>query len=244
MRRNVHDVNIKPARKAAAKTAPKATRKAAQKTVRAPAKPSAAAPSYHHGNLRQALLQAGLALLEAGEPGERGEPSLRELARRVGVSANASYRHFADKEALLLALAAEGFRTMAAAQMKAAQAERQPLQRHRAAGAAYIRFARDNPALFRLMFGRFTSSHQGEELTQAGDLAFQALRLGVAQALELKPEDPAVMIAALHSWALVHGLSLLMLDGQIDQLSEDPEALIEAVLLQATETQEKRAKAR
>ncbi len=207
---------------------------AGKKVARIPAQSDAVASSYHHGNLRQALIDAGLALLEDGETDERGELSLRELARRVGVSANASYRHFADKEALLLALAAEGFRIMAASQAKAAQAERQPMQRHRAAGSAYIRFARDNPALFRLMFGRFSSGHHNKELDAAAKGAFEALRAGVARALELKPEEERVTVAAVRSWALVHGLSLLLLDGQINKLSADPEVLIEAILQQSS----------
>lgn len=223
MRKHVHDVNIKPARRSA------------RAPAKGPARDSDSA-AYHHGNLRQALLDAGLALLEAGAAGEPGELSLRELARRVGVSANASYRHFADKDALLMALAAEGFRRMGAAQARAALTERQPKLRHRAAGKAYIRFARDNPALFRLMFGRFSASHRSEELSEAGGAAFEALRAGVAQARGLPPGDPGVMVAAMHSWALVHGLSLLLLDGQIDRLGEDPDTLIEAILEQAAES--------
>jgi AcrR family transcriptional regulator len=205
----------------------KSIAKPAAKT--APRRSVAPAP-YHHGNLRQALVEAGLALLEAAPAGERGEFSLRELARQVGVSANACYRHFADKEALLVALAAEGFRRMGAAQASAAAAEREPMDQHCAAGGAYVRFARDNPALFRLMFGRFASSHYNAELRQAGNAAFEALRSGAAQVLGLEAGDARVTVAAIRSWSLVHGLSQLMLDGQFEKHAENLEALVEAIL--------------
>ena len=205
--------------------------KAIAKTPARSAGRRAASPApYHHGNLRQALVEAGLALLETAPAGERGELSLRQLARQVGVSANACYRHFADKEALLVALAAEGFHRMGAAQSRAAAAEREPMDRHCAAGGAYVRFARDNPALFRLMFGRFASSHYNAELREAGGAAFEALRNGAAQVLGLDAGDARVTVAAIRSWSLVHGLSQLMLDGQFETHAENPEALVDAIL--------------
>ena len=180
---------------------------------------------YHHGNLRQALIEAGLAELEAGE---RGDVSLRELARRVGVSANASYRHFADKEALLVALATEGFRRFGAAQATAARSH--PAEPFRAAGRAYVDFARANPALFRLMFGRFTSSHREPELEEAATGAYDGLRGFIAQELGPRANEAALAAGAVRAWSLVHGLANLILDGQIDGVTEDVDALIEAVL--------------
>src|SRR5580698_9203996 len=113
MKRHVDDVNISPPRKR--QTTPKS--------------------AYHHGNLRAALVQAGLTLLEKDE---HGNLSLREIARQTGVSANAAYRHFADKEALFVALAAEGFRRLQATHLEAAQAASGPRQAMLAAGRAYI----------------------------------------------------------------------------------------------------------
>src|SRR6185437_11955600 len=193
MKRHVDDVNIRPAR----------PRKSAGKST------------YHHGNLRHALVEAGLALLEKEE---RGELSLREIARQTGVSANAAYRHFADKEALLVALAAEGFRRLQAAHAQAAAAAADPQGAMLAAGHAYIDFARRNPALFRLMFGRFTTTHRNEELAQAALASFETLRSGVATATRGKMEDPRVITGAVYAWALVHGLSHLLLDGQLADL--------------------------
>jgi AcrR family transcriptional regulator len=196
-------------------------------------RPAAPADRYHHGNLRQALVDAGLAALETGGFGERGEISLRELARQVGVSANASYRHFVDKEALLVALATEGFRRFAAAQAKAAAATSTAKDAFRAAGRAYVAFARANPALFRLMFGRFASSHHEAELAETSRIAFDGLRAGVAAVLGLDLADAAVTTAAVRAWSLVHGLSNLILDGQIGDIAEDPDALVDAVLQHA-----------
>lgn len=184
---------------------------------------------YHHGNLREALVAAGLALLAEGV----AEPGLRELARRVGVSANATYRHFADKEALLTALAAEGFRQLAAAQWQAALTAAEPVGRFFATGRAYVHFARQHPALFRLMFGRFALANRSEELEAASGLAYEGLRQGVAAALRLPADSEAVTVAAMHAWSLVHGLSHLILDGQFAALGQDEDAMIDRVLIQA-----------
>lgn len=168
--------------------------------------------AYHHGDLRNALIDTGLAALEAHEASDL---SLRALARELGVSANAVYRHFADKDALLSALAAEGFRRFAAEQARAqAQAAADPV----ATGLGYVRFAQRHPALFRLMFGRFTRACDSAELQQAALAAFSQLledsRPGGAQASP-EPIDEATMLRALARWSLVHGLSHLLLEGQL-----------------------------
>src|SRR5690349_3579164 len=102
--------------------------------------------TYHHGDLRPALLKAAGRVLEKEGPAAL---SLRELARRAGVSHNAPYRHFADREALLAALAADGFRMLGEVLGVASS-------RHR--GEAYVRFALEHPQLFRLMFGGHLSN--------------------------------------------------------------------------------------
>ncbi len=192
-----------------------------------PSKVSAPARGYHHGNLRAALVAEGLAALEESE---RADVSLRELARRVGVSPNAAYRHFADKEALLAALAAEGFRKLtaaAAASQVAPKGIRDAKESFRAYGRAYVMFARENPALFRLMFGRFTTSERSDELTRAGERTRDDLRAGVAATAGLPLDDPRVAAGALYAWSLVHGLSNLILDGQVEG---DPRVLADMVL--------------
>lgn len=191
--------------------------------------------SYHHGNLRAALIEAGLAALEQSNTAEL---SLRAIAREVGVSANAAYRHFADKEALLNALAAEGFRRFAAHQAQTqAQAQRQhtdPKEARAASGKAYVHFARDNPALFRLMFGRMVSKNihdsSNEELQQMGAFAFQGLLQAAAQETGTPPESERTLLAAIARWGLVHGLSHLMLDGQLAAFGSDVDTIIDGVL--------------
>ena len=186
------------------------------------------ARGYHHGNLRAALVAAGLAALE-GE--ERAEVSLRELARRVGVSPNAAYRHFADKDALLAAMAAEGFRRFGDAALASQAAPGDAIARLLAYGRSYVRFARQNPALFRLMFGTFTASERSEELTRAGAVTFEALRAAVAAVAGLPLDDERTTVGTHYAWSLVHGLSHLILDGQIEG---DPDTVTDAVLTLAS----------
>lgn len=185
---------------------------------------------YHHGNLRAALLEEGLRLLEeVGETGFR----LRELARRVGVTANAVYRHFAGKEALLMGLAAQGFQSFAGNQARTwQQADGDAAQRFLATGCGYVDFARRHPELFRLMFGRFAASHRSDELDQASQVAFAALREGVAAAVALPPDSEAALLAAYNAWAVVHGFSHLILDGQIGDEAGDADKVVESALRQ------------
>jgi AcrR family transcriptional regulator len=183
--------------------------------------------SYHHGNLRAALIEAGLSALERQSTAEL---SLRALAREVGVSANAAYRHFTDKDDLLAALATEGFKRFAAHQTQAATSQTDPLLARKAAAQAYIAFARDNPALFRLMFGQFLSARQHAELKSAAEFAFHGLLHGTAQELGEPPESEHARLVAVARWGLVHGLSHLLLDGQLNLFGQDARAIIDGVL--------------
>jgi AcrR family transcriptional regulator len=188
--------------------------------------------AYHHGHLREAVLEAGLAHLE--KSGDEAL-SLRELARQTGVAANAVYRHFASKERLLVALAAEGLRRLGAAQHGAMRDARDPIQAMKLSGLAYIRFARANPALFRLMFDRFANSQRDPELAQAVRESFEQLCAAVAAASKLGIADPRVSVRAIHALALVHGLSHLHLDGQLADWVGDADALTESVLQYASQ---------
>jgi AcrR family transcriptional regulator len=175
---------------------------------------------YHHGDLRAALLEAGLTLLA-----ERTADalSLREVARAVGVSATAVYRHFPDKAALMHALAQEGLRRLAEAQRAAAAAAGGGAAGFSATGRAYVRFALANPALFRLIF----ASPGAPTMAQGGPHdAATFLHDNAAAQLPPGADERAVGIVALQAWSLVHGLAMLMLDGQIE--AED--ALIDRVL--------------
>jgi AcrR family transcriptional regulator len=177
-----------------------------------------AAGAYHHGDLRAAVIAAGLKRIEDGEGGELG---LRALARDVGVSATALYRHFPDKEALLDALADEGLRRLGALQAQAWLKAGGGSAGFKATGIAYVRFAHDEPALFRLSFTRQMAERK--EGGDGGEVAYNLLRAGVGEALP-GVKDPDV--AALHAWALVHGLAMLVLDRRIDW----DEAMVEKVV--------------
>lgn len=174
------------------------------------------ARGYHHGDLRAALLAAGLRALENTDI---SEISLRGLAREVGVSATAVYRHFPDKRALLTAMAEEGLAQLGQMQQRAAQDAGD--QAFVATGRAYVRFALANPGLFRLVFTHCDTRSDG---LAEGNLAADML---LGSAAKFTGGDPAAARRfALQAWALVHGLAMLMLDGQLPM----NEALIDQVI--------------
>ena len=188
--------------------------------------------SYHHGDLRAALLAAAEATL--AETGVEGF-SLRRVARRVGVSHSAPAHHFGDTQGLLVALASEGFRRLRAT-MRARQAEAavDPRAQLVASGLGYVAFAEGSPALFRLMFGSERTRPATPELVEAGEAAFHVLTDGVAWLRGVSPfEDAAAMVNVIGCWSLVHGFAELALAGRLPGL-DDPGAR-EAVLRQAIE---------
>ena len=165
---------------------------------------SRAKRAYHHGDLEIALVQAAGKILE-----KEGVEALRlrEVARRAGVSHNAPYRHFPDREALLAALAVEGFARLGAAQRKAAEAGGL-----RAMGEAYVQFALQNPQRFRLMFGGQLSIARHERLREVATRTFA----GLSSALSTRvPEAQGARDASIAAWALVHGLAQLLLGDRI-----------------------------
>jgi AcrR family transcriptional regulator len=170
---------------------------------------------YHHGDLRRALIDAALELL-AESGGD--EVSLREVARRAGVSAMAPYRHFADKAALMAAIRDHGLQLLFE-RLSAADADPDPRRALAAQGQAYIAFALGHPALFRVMIRCPPPSPPPPEGPERN--AYNVLRERVKT---LVPPDQ-VDVAVLSAWALVHGLAGLALDGRI----EDPDAAIKAV---------------
>jgi AcrR family transcriptional regulator len=169
------------------------------------------ARSYHHGDLRRALVSSALEILS--ESGIAGL-SLRAAARRAKVSAMAPYRHFADKEALLAAIAEYGLRQLFIRLTAAATAAADPRAGLRALGVAYVVFARDEPSLFKLMFGpaiETKSAHPA--LDDASCACFDALRRAVAAAFHDSGND--LDDVSLACWSLVHGLASLFVDGRL-----------------------------
>jgi len=177
--------------------------------------------TYHHGDLAPAMIAAAKALLEEGGV---GAVSVCETARRVGVSPTATYRHFVDKDALLAAVAAEGFREFGAALAEAAESGA-PMA---AMGQAYVRFALARRGLFRLMFGpEFADRERHPALQVAANAAFGWLEARVRNGGEA---GPAGREAAIAAWALVHGLANLFLDGLLPEA--EAEALTRAITTQ------------
>ena len=175
---------------------------------------------YHHGNLRRALLDAALVILERdGEDGIQ----LRDLARAVNVSPGAPYRHFDSRASLLESLAVVGFQRFTRQMEDVAQSN--PSELRTALGRTYVQFALANPGLFRLMFSPQLRRDNRPGLRMAADAAFKTLRHVTGG--EAEPQR----IAALAAWARVHGLAVLLLDQQIAlRVGDDVEQLIDAVL--------------
>ncbi len=167
---------------------------------------STSAETYHHGSLRDALLTEGIAALE-GDGGK--EPSLRELARRVGVSATAVYRHFPDKQALNRALAREGSKLLGIAQKEAADTSHDLSTKFALTGRAYVRFALAHPVLFRLMFT------QGEPVELGDEDPDPARELLTDITCKLSATREEAERLALQAWSIAHGIAMLMLDGRI-----------------------------
>ena len=166
---------------------------------------------YHHGNLKQALLEAAVQLI--AETGPRGF-TLREAARRAGVSHNAPYRHFRDRDDLLAAVAANGFdhltRAMARSSLKTS-----PLNRLRRSGLAYVDFALRWPQHFAAMFDAPWNQTDYPECAAAAQRCFQTL-LGFVRECQAAHQMPAgdPERLAYHAWSLVHGIAKLANAGQ------------------------------
>ncbi|MGI8931586.1 MAG: TetR/AcrR family transcriptional regulator [Sphingomicrobium sp.] len=183
--------------------------------------------TYHHGALRTALLTAAEALIE-----ERGLDrfSLRETARRAGVSPAAPAHHFGDARGLLTAIATEGFRALGDA-LEAVDVGEDRRARVMAQGAAYVRFALARPARFSLMWRKAILDNDHPALDKAGRRAFQTLDSAVRgeSADRTGPRDPA-LAPSIACWSMVHGFALLALDGVFGSDEGAPELAVKALL--------------
>lgn len=169
---------------------------------------------YHHGDLRRALVEATSRLVE--EYGLEGF-TLRAAARLAGVSDGAPYHHFEDRDALLAAVAEHGFRALCDEMNESAERERGDSQRKSVAmSVAYVMFAARNPARFRLMFGPLVhSKDRYPDLAEAAARTYQLVRASLAQYSDDRADRAASRTAMLNRWALVHGLSMLAIDGHL-----------------------------
>jgi AcrR family transcriptional regulator len=177
---------------------------------------------YHHGNLRRAVLAAAVeAITEVGPAGV----SLRDLARRAGVSHAAPAHHFGDKAGLLTALAAEGYGLLA----DALEAAQQRTQDFLEVGVAYVRFAVEHRAHFEVMFRPDLYHPDDPAVLAARERASNALSGGIGS-IPTGQAGPDARIAGVAAWSLVHGFATLWLNGALSPgLGDDPETAARAV---------------
>lgn len=178
---------------------------------------------YHHGNLRQVLLNAGVALIRKVGPKSF---TLREVARRAGVSHNAPYRHFRDKDELISAIVGQGFERLNDAMIGQAAAGKTGVERLELCGRAYVNFALRWPGHFTAMFDlapqRGEGRLQADNRASAGDMAFQTLVGFIAQCQNEKvfPEGDPLRFA-LMAWSVVHGIAKLAVSGRLSSQKEE-----------------------
>jgi AcrR family transcriptional regulator len=188
---------------------------------------------YHHGNLREALVEAAMALI--AESGPAGF-TIAEAARRAGVSPAAPYRHFRDAEGLLAEVALRGFDALSLSLARAwRDGKPEPIQAFENIGRAYLTFARAEPAFYAAMFEARINAEAHPGLLTASERAFAVLR-GAAETITAaapKPGRPPALMVALHVWAMAHGVASLFGRGDAGRrkLPMSPEDLLEAGLL-------------
>jgi AcrR family transcriptional regulator len=171
------------------------------------------AKPYHHGNLREALLEAAIRLIAEVGPTAF---TLREVARRAGVSHNAPYRHFRDRDDLMAAVAAQGFRELTRAMIEAAAPKADALERLKHAGLGYVTFALRRPEHFTVMFDAPISKRKYPDSVAAAEEAFATLVAFVKNcqdAGQLPSGDLHQM--ALLAWTMVHGIAKLAITGRL-----------------------------
>lgn len=208
-----------------------------------PARPAAPAPGraaarrkapYHHGDLRTALIDAAARM--AAEQGPAAV-TLREVARRAGVSQAAPYHHFADKAALLAGVADEGFRLFDAHQAAAlAQAPDDPVERLAALGVSYVRFALASPHYFQVMFrpSLVAATRTPEFEALAGGTFERLLTTTTAARVACGQHDADPYPAALAMWAVPHGLAGLRLEQAAPDCDDVTPALLESLVRTAS----------
>ena len=171
---------------------------------------------YHHGDLSRALVAEAVRTIQKG-----GVDALtvRAVGQRLGVSGTALYRHFADKSALLAAVASEGFRMLRLRTQDAWDTHGGGAKGFAAMGAAYIRFAAAHPSHYRVMFGGFVRGAPGDsELALEGGGAFQVLVDAIVSLQQegiLRKDHPLEL--AQYIWANVHGIAMFAIDGLLKQ---------------------------
>lgn len=193
--------------------------------------------TYHHGDLRTAMIDAAEAELTAG--GLSGFP-LRKVAYRVGVSHSAPSHHFGDTQGLLVALGVRAFGQVLAAMQARSNDLTDPSERVIASGLGYIDFAKGSPAMFRLVFESDLISKSATELDRAGEAAFnhfaQAIKTATVEQLSediASWEAPAFLEKVYTAWTVTRGFAEMILSGQFDCLGSDGDARVEQMYRRA-----------
>ena len=175
---------------------------------------------YHHGDLSRSLLQEALRTIEKDGVSAL---TMRGVGGKLGVSRTALYRHFADKAALLAAVATEGFRTLRLQTQEAWDAHGGGQAGLEAMGEAYVKFAVAHPSHYRVMFGgHVRDSGPESDLAREGAGAFQVLVSAIVSQQTnglVRPDNPLEL--AQYIWATVHGIAMLAIDGQLKQPTEE-----------------------
>jgi AcrR family transcriptional regulator len=179
--------------------------------------------TYHHGDLRNALIQAGLGILAEGGAQEL---DLRKVARRAGVSHAAPYRHFADKQALIAAINEEGFHLLAERiRSSLREVTDEPLEQLLGVALAYVRFAQENPWLMREMFSGITIEHETiGSLHTASKSVYRLYAEVISNGQErgkIADGDPTALAGVL--WSVLHGLAMLIIENQMRPYADGPE---------------------
>jgi AcrR family transcriptional regulator len=188
---------------------------------------------YHHGNLKEALIRAALDLIARKGPAGF---TFAEAARAAGVSPAAPYRHFRDRDDLLIDIARRGFEQFALVLTRAWDEGRpDAFTAFERLGRAYLEFARTEPAYYSAMFEAGVPIEANAELREAGEGAFAVLRTAAEKLIGRLPSDrrPPALMMALHVWALSHGVASLFGRGDAGRrtLPMPPEELLEAAVL-------------
>ncbi|UFZ01410.1 TetR/AcrR family transcriptional regulator [Bradyrhizobium ontarionense] len=189
---------------------------------------------YHHGNLKEALLQAALDLI--AQKGAAGF-TFADAARMAGVSPAAPYRHFRDRDELLSSIAQRGFEQFEA-RLSAAWDDGRPdtVTAFERVGKAYLAFAREEPAFYSAMFESGIAADSTAGLLAAGERAFGVIRAAAERLAALAPPGvprPPALMMALHIWSMAHGIASLFARGDAARrkLPMSPEELLEAEVL-------------
>jgi AcrR family transcriptional regulator len=222
------------------------TSRPATTRARRPAKAAAERPAvrrrkssgetpYHHGDLHEALLKAAVQVLERdGLPGL----TLRAVAREAGVSHAAPTHHFGDLTGLLSELAAIGFREFGAAMAAARASAATPPERGVASAKAYVAYAQAHPGMYGLMFRSERLDYSRPSLHEASEASFEGLARGVGASRQEQISEESLLLdqaaAIAGAWSLVHGFTMLLLDGRLSKiLNLSPEGTTPEMLLTA-----------